>query len=205
MLFFISSTYRDLVSERNAVQDALRAGGTAPWGMEFFESQPERPLDVCLREIRECDAVILVIGFRAGSLLPAAKTTTYTRAEIERAKEEQKPIFVFVKTADGSWRNDEPAGPLSEALEELRQEIQVGQTVSYFESVDQLKFSVLASVNKWIELGCPGARKTFSSPEEFFRPFEQSSGPPRLFDFHQTLFGRTADLDQLNAFVGSLR
>jgi hypothetical protein len=41
MLIFVSSTFRDLGPERAAVQDALRAGEAAPWGMEFFNSQGE--------------------------------------------------------------------------------------------------------------------------------------------------------------------
>ena len=78
---FISSTYRDLKPEREAVQEALRKGDSLPWGMEFFVSEPRRPLDVCLQELERCDAVILLVGARAGSLVPDGSGLTYTHAE----------------------------------------------------------------------------------------------------------------------------
>src|ERR1035441_5301252 len=102
MIIFVSSTSRDLRAERTAVQDALREGEATPWGMEFFNSQPERPLAVCLTELRQCGAVILILGFRGGSLIPASDKLTYTAAEVEEARTIGLPVFAFVKTAHGS-------------------------------------------------------------------------------------------------------
>jgi hypothetical protein len=85
MVVFISSTFRDLRAEREAVQAALRQSDVAPWGMEFFVSSPSHPLDVCLENLRAADALVLIIGARAGSFIPGSNDVTYTGAEIEEA------------------------------------------------------------------------------------------------------------------------
>ena len=53
--------------------------------MEFFTSEPTSPIDVALRELGNSDAVILIIRFHAGSLVPESSSTTYTLAEYEEA------------------------------------------------------------------------------------------------------------------------
>jgi hypothetical protein len=83
MLIFISSTYRDLIAERQAVQQALLQGEVQPWGMEFFNSSPDKPLSVCIENVRACDAVVLLVGGRAGSLVPPA-ATEHTRGPKSR-------------------------------------------------------------------------------------------------------------------------
>ena len=57
----------------------------------------------------------------------------------------------------------------------------------------------MAAMAKWNAEGRPGARILFTTPREFFVLFE--SGAPRLFDFKQTLRGRDAQLQALNAFL----
>jgi len=118
---FISSTYRDLKPEREAVQEALRKGDSLLWGMEFFVSEPRRPLDVCLQELERCDAVILLVGARAGSLVPDASGLTYTHAEIRHALELGRPLFAFLQRRDGAFPNDHRnSDPLHDKLEEFR-------------------------------------------------------------------------------------
>jgi Domain of unknown function (DUF4062) len=202
MLIFISSTYRDLVSERKAIEVALHSGEPAAWGMEYFNSQPERPLDVCLKEVAQCDAVVLVIGFRGGSLIPTGPTLTYTGAEIQEAERLGRPVFAFIKTEGCSWRNDEPPGSVRVALDEFKQHVLAAcGTVSHFESLSELQFRVLASLKKWTEQGRPGARKTFALREEYFAPYNNAAGVPRLFDFLQVLRGRRKELGVLDAFL----
>ena len=202
MVVFVSSTFVDLRGERTAAQEALREGEAAPWGMEYFSSEPTKPLEVCLRNVGQCAAVVLVIGFRGGSVIPENPGLTYTAAEIEEAVKLQLPVFAFIKTEAGAWRNDEPAGPVREALDNVkRRALEVCPTPAYFETVDQLKFKALTSLNKWNDLGRPGAHKTFASRSEFFAPFEQPSSQPRLFDFSQRLQGRTKELEALDRFL----
>ena len=73
--------------------------------MEFFVSTPERSIGLCLNELDRCDAVILLSGSQAGSLVPSGAGVTYTEAEIERATiarddaaaERMKKIPAFVR------------------------------------------------------------------------------------------------------------
>ena len=120
MYSFISSTYRDLRTEREAAQAALREGESLPWGMEFFVSEPRRPLDVCLRELERCDAVILLVGARAGSLVPDGSGSTYTQAEIRHALQLGRPLFTFLQRRDGAFPNDHrTSDPLHDKLEKF--------------------------------------------------------------------------------------
>jgi hypothetical protein len=59
MRIFISSTFVDLRTERESAAEALRRSQLVPWGTELFLSEPVSPLEVCLRELRLSDAVVL--------------------------------------------------------------------------------------------------------------------------------------------------
>lgn len=51
--------------------------------MEDFLASPGTPLDVALENLRHSDVMILVVGFKAGSLLPDGSGATYTSAEYD--------------------------------------------------------------------------------------------------------------------------
>jgi Domain of unknown function (DUF4062) len=203
MRIFISSTFKDLRPERQAAIDVLRQAELLPWGMELFVSSPSRPIDEALREVQLSDAVILIIGFKAGSLIPESPALTYTAAEFHRARELDIPVFVFIQTQAGQWINKEPDGPLKNALDEFKKAVDGANLLpSYFDNPDQLKTEILLAMEKWNAQGRPGARLVFTSPKEFFAPFHATKAP-RLFDFEQTLRGRTAELEGLNNFLAA--
>lgn len=150
MYLFISSTRADLVPERATVMEALEKAEALPWGMEFFVSTPDRPLNLCLNEVDRCDAVILLIGSKAGSLVPNGAGLTYTEAEIEHAQSRGLPIFVFIKTLGGIAPNDHPPGdPLRDKLNAFRHAASKIGTPSYFESLADLALNALASLTRW--------------------------------------------------------
>jgi len=201
MRVFISSTFRDLRPEREAAKEVLLQSELVPWGMELFVSQPSEPLDVCLEQVRLSDAVVLIIGFKAGSIIPDSPGMTYTGAEIELAQNLDKPVFPFFKTEGGAPANkEEPGSDLHQALEDFKKKVNAGKvTPAYFESIDELKTKLLLAITNWNAQGRPGARRVFTTPKEFFAPFD--SGGPRLFDFRQTLRGRGEQLQALDAFL----
>ena len=106
MRIFVSSTFKDLRPERESAQDGC-AGRNGSLGMELFVSEPSKPLDVCLEQVQLSDAVILIIGFMAGSLIPESPELTYTRAEFEFAQRLGRPVFAFFKTEGGVSVNKE--------------------------------------------------------------------------------------------------
>jgi Domain of unknown function (DUF4062) len=195
MRIFISSTFKDLRPEREKSKQALERMDILGRRMEVFVSEPIRPIEVALRELQHSDAVVLIIGFRAGSLLDESSDLTYTRAEFDRARELKRPIFLFVKTQNGRWRNEEDDPRLRHALDALKEAAQAEQTPSYFENEDQLMAEVVVAIARWKEMGRPGARSTFASWDEHF--------PPRvgLFDYDQTLRGRAKEIAQLEDFL----
>jgi hypothetical protein len=198
MRIFVSSTFKDLRPERQAAVEAVLRAQLVPWGMELFVSEPSKALDVALHELQLSDAVVLIIGFKAGSLIPESPELTYTAAEFRRAKELGRPIFAFIQTENGTWLNKETTGSLRTALDEFKQAVVASLTPAYFENPDRLQVEILAAMAKWGSEGRPGARLTFTTPEEFFAPYQ---APRRLFDFNQTLRGRADELEALNGFL----
>ena len=163
-------------------------------------SEPSKPLDVCLEQVQLSDAVILIIGFMAGSLIPESPELTYTRAEFELAQELGRPVFAFLKTEGGVPVNKETDEDKKKALDDFKNAVaSAGITPAYFDSPDRLTTELLLAVTNWNAHGRPGARRVFTTPKEFFAPFE--SDAPRLFDFKQTIRGREEQLQGLRAFL----
>jgi hypothetical protein len=202
MRVFVSSTFKDLRTERDAAVEALRRAELVPWGMELFVSQPTTPLQVALDELQMSDAVVLILGFKAGSLIPDNPALTYTAAEFRRAQELGRPIFIFLKTEAGFWRNEETTPALKDALDKFKQTVlDSGITPAYFDTSDRLQIELLLAMEKWNAEGRPGARRILTTMTEFFAPYE--SPTPRLFDFNQTLRGRDSEIEALNQFVAA--
>jgi hypothetical protein len=200
MRIFISSTFVDLRAERESAVEALRRSQLVPWGMELFVSEPSSPLDVCLRELRLSDAVVLIIGFYAGSLIPEAHGLTYTGAEFHLAQQLGRPVFAFFKTDGGKPLNKETDAEKQKALDDFRGAVRAANiTASYFDTPERLQVELLLAMEKWNAEGRPGSRFVFTTPKEFFAQFE--SDTPRLFDFKQTLRGRDTQIAAFNTFL----
>ena len=116
MRIFISSTFRDLRAERDAAVEALRRKGLVPWGMELFVSEPATPLEVALDELQMSDAVVLIIGFKGGSLIPEDSTLTYTGAEFQRAQELGDQSLCSSRRRRALGETKRPSGPERSSL-----------------------------------------------------------------------------------------
>src|SRR5882762_7564623 len=130
MLIFISSTFVDLRPEREAAKEALLQSELVPWGMELFVSQPSEPLSVCLEKVQFSDAVVLLIGFNAGSLIPESPELTYTRAEFELAQKLGRPVFPFFKTEGGVPVNNETDADKKKALDDFKSAVTTAPSLS---------------------------------------------------------------------------
>jgi len=109
---FISSTYRDLIKERQTAVHAVLDAGHIPAGMELFSAGDETQLAVIKRWIDESDVYMLILGARYGSV-EAQSGKSYTHIEYEYALERRKPIFA-VYLADA---------PFKERVKELAEEL----------------------------------------------------------------------------------
>jgi hypothetical protein len=91
---FVSSTYVDLVPERQEIMNALLELDCIPAGMELFPAADEDQWSLIKGVIDECDYYIVVIGGRYGSLGPEG--ISYTEMEYRYAIETEKPVIAFL-------------------------------------------------------------------------------------------------------------
>ena len=96
---FVSSTFEDLRPYREAAQQVLIRLGQIVKGMEFFGSNTQKPLDVCLNSVRQCKIYIAIIGMRYGSI--DEKTgKSFTQLEYEEAIKCQIPTLIYIMSDD---------------------------------------------------------------------------------------------------------
>ncbi len=92
---FVSSTYTDLIEERQAAVEAILSSGHIPAGMELFSAGDESQMTVIERWIDESDVYLLILGGRYGSI--DNKTgKSYTHLEYEYALSKNKSMFAVV-------------------------------------------------------------------------------------------------------------
>lgn len=65
---FISSTYTDLIEERQKAVEAILNAGHIPAGMELFHAGDETQKDLISEWIEDSDIYVLILGGRYGSL-----------------------------------------------------------------------------------------------------------------------------------------
>lgn len=97
---FISSTFRDLEKERQAVLAAVLELGHFPAGMEAFPAASATPWDLIKKIISESDYYVLIIGARYGST--DEKGVSYTEREYDLACELEIPTLIFLHGAPDS-------------------------------------------------------------------------------------------------------
>lgn len=96
---FVSSTYTDLIEERQAAVEAILDAGHIPAGMELFKAGNESQLKTIYKWIDQSDVYMLILGGRYGSV--EAKTgKSYTQLEYEYALGKGIPVFAVVLDQD---------------------------------------------------------------------------------------------------------
>lgn len=91
---FVSSTYKDLVDERQEVMQALLELDCIPVGMELFPAADEDQWSLIKRLIDDCDYYILIVGGRYGSV--NSDGISYTQMEYEYTLSKNIPIISFL-------------------------------------------------------------------------------------------------------------
>jgi len=91
---FVSSTYEDLLEERQEIMQALLELDCIPAGMELFPAADEDQWSLIRGVIDECDYYVVVSAGRYGSLGPEG--VSYTEMEYRYAVEKGKPVIAFL-------------------------------------------------------------------------------------------------------------
>jgi hypothetical protein len=94
---FISSTYQDLVSERQAAVEAILKSGNIPAGMELFTAGDKSQWEVIQRWISDSDIYMIILGGRYGSIEPISGLS-YIELEYDFAVSSGKKYFAVVIT-----------------------------------------------------------------------------------------------------------
>lgn len=92
---FVSSTYTDLIQERQSAVEAILSSGNIPAGMELFSAGDQSQMSVIERWIDESDVYLLILGGRYGSVHKESGKS-YTHLEFEYAVKNKKPLFAIV-------------------------------------------------------------------------------------------------------------
>ncbi len=151
---FISSTYIDMVSYREAIQNAIVNCDAVAYGMERFVAAPIRPLDRCYEEIAGSQIFVLLLGHRYGEI-DKETGKSYTELEYDKAKELGLPILAFLLDTDkvGVTENFRESDEQYQALRRFRDELKNSKeiTVGSFVSESDLQEKATRSIKETIE------------------------------------------------------
>jgi hypothetical protein len=94
---FVSSTYSDLIEERQAAVAGILKAGHIPAGMELFTAGDKSQMKTIEQWIDESDVYMLILGGRYGSVEPTTNMS-YTEVEYDYAIGRRKALFAVVIT-----------------------------------------------------------------------------------------------------------
>ena len=147
---FISSTYSDLLEERQACVETVLQAGHIPAGMELFAAGSETQLDTIKRWIDASDVYMLLLGGRYGSLDPKTKLA-YTEVEYRYALEKKKPVFAVVMSDAFLDTKIAQVGRSvfeQDNVDKYRKfkKLVLSKIVKFFDSLDGIKLAIFQSM-----------------------------------------------------------
>lgn len=150
-LVFFSSTRDDLEEHRVAVQRAVAGLDVLFRGMEFFGSRPEKPREVMLEEVAQCDLYVGIVGQRYGSLDPRTGRS-YTELEYREAGKHDIPRMIFVMEDAHAvpGHHVEPSAGGREKLAAFKKELRTVHTAVDFTTTQDLSSKVADSLKEWL-------------------------------------------------------
>lgn len=145
---FISSTYLDLIEERQAAVEAILKAGHIPAGMELFTASNKSQWDIITRWIDESDIYMLILGGRYGSIENESQKS-YTHLEYEYAQSQGKPLFAVVieDSALDSRKSRDIEKDNPERLNEFRKKV-LSYMSSFFTDKKDIKLAVHESMGQ---------------------------------------------------------
>jgi hypothetical protein len=148
---FISSTFKDLVDERQATLKAVLEIDHMPAGMELFPAVDDTAWELIKDVIDGSDYYILILGGRYGSL--DVTGIGYTEKEYDYAVSQKKPVIPLLhKNPDnlprGKTETDKTAW---EKLKAFRERVEERHTCVYWESHEDLKAKVIVGLTTTIK------------------------------------------------------
>lgn len=143
---FISSTFSDLVDERQAVLKAILELDHMPAGMELFPAADDSAWELIKDVIDASDYYVLIIGGRYGSLDEAG--LSYTEKEYDYALVNKKPIIPLLhENPDNLLRGKTDTDKKAwDQLQIFRSKVENTHTCVYWNSPNELKSKVIVGL-----------------------------------------------------------
>ena len=135
---FISSTFKDLIVERQAVLRAVLEMGHMPAGMELFPATDDSAWNLIQDVIDSSDYYVVVVGGRYGTL--DDEGIGYTEREYDYAVSCQKPVVPLLHRRPESLSREKTDTDTVfwDKLEAFRQKLEEQHTCTYWENTDSL-------------------------------------------------------------------
>lgn len=97
MRVYLSSTLKDLESERQAVRDVLGRGQCSV--VDSYVAHTDCVRTSCVADVEGCDLCIVIVGMRYGTIAPG-HDRSITQMEHEAARRHGITTWVFIKDED---------------------------------------------------------------------------------------------------------
>lgn len=135
---FISSTYEDLIPYRDEVQRHLIRLEQIVKGMEYFGSNPQSSLSICLSQVKECKVFIGILGMRYGSIDEDSELS-YSQLEYNEAIKNNIPTLIYIIDENHPIpAKNVDVGAGAEKLLEFKKILKKRHTVSFFTTPEDL-------------------------------------------------------------------
>ncbi|MCP2241900.1 DUF4062 domain-containing protein [Lentzea aerocolonigenes] len=158
MRVYVSSTFLDLQECREVVHRTLRRLQIDDVTMEYYVAEPDRPVDVCLRDVRSCDVYLGIFAWRYGHVPEGHGGLSITELEYRAAIDADKPCLIFMLDENASWpRPFMDRDP--EAIETLRAELAERHTPSHFRVAADLGIEVATALHRHMTSADDPARR----------------------------------------------
>ncbi|MEM6257771.1 MAG: DUF4062 domain-containing protein [Planctomycetota bacterium] len=142
---FVSSTFRDLREERQAVLDAILELAHFPAGMEMFPASDSTAWAIIERVIRESDFYLLIVGGKYGST--DVEGISYTEREYDYAVQKGKPVLAFIHADPDEIPSgkSEMTAKARTKLAKFRKKVEE-RHCKYWKTCDELKYQAVVSL-----------------------------------------------------------
>jgi len=145
---FISSTYKDLIDAREAVQKTILGLYQFPIGMEMFSADDNEQWEVIQETIDSSDYYVLIIGHRYGS--EASDGISYTEKEFDYAKGNGIPVLSFIRNRNSPTTPEQREDQQKKAkkLDAFIAKASGSKMCDFWETEEQLASKVAIALSK---------------------------------------------------------
>ena len=146
---FVSSTYVDLIKEREIVIKTLLEFDCIPAGMELFPATDEKQFDYIKKVIDNSDYYLIIVGGRYGSI--SNDGISYTEKEYEYALKKGIKVIVLLHSDPDNlpFKKSEINEETRQKLINFREKLQKGRIVKKWKNASEIA-SITASSLRYV-------------------------------------------------------